>query len=155
MNHLIKSGARTRQMANRAHCHGTSSLEAIMAFTLLGSVLAASTPLIVRHKQLIASQREYRLALDEVSNQMERLSVQPHEGLATAVQRIRPSDFVVARLPHVKLSAKVGRADNAQHVQLTITWGDEQQPARAITLASWFFQEQDSASPPADRRVSP
>jgi len=155
MNHLIESGARNRPMANRTHCHGTSSLEAIMAFTLLGSVLAASTPLIIRHKQIVASQREYRLALDEASNQLERLSVLPHEGRATAVERMRPSDFAAAHLSHVKVRGKIDRANNAQHVQLTITWGNEQRPAHAITLASWFFQEQDSASPPADRRASP
>src|SRR5689334_18070476 len=133
MNHLVKNREYHRRMCNRAWRGGASSLEAIMAFTLLGSVLAASTPLLVKHKRLVADQRQYRLALDEVSNQLERLSILPREGLATAVEQIRPSDFAVARLPNVKLSGRAEREDDAQQVQITISWDDEPRPAAAIT----------------------
>jgi hypothetical protein len=155
MNHPVKNRECNRRMGIRACRGGATSLEAIMAFTLLGSVLAASTPLLVRHKRLIAGQREYRLALDEVSNQLERLSILPRDGLATAVEQLRPSDFAAAHLPDVKLGGKVDRVDDTQHVQIMISWGGEQRPASAITLAAWFFQKQNNASPSADRRVSP
>jgi len=65
---------------NRSICGrraGATSLEAMMGLTLLSAVLTFATPLIVRHGRLVTAQRNYRLALDEVSNQLERLRVLP------------------------------------------------------------------------------
>ena len=49
-------------------------MEMLVAFTLLTSVLALSAPLVVRHGRVLVTARHYRLALEELSNQMERLT---------------------------------------------------------------------------------
>jgi len=77
----------------RQQARGTSALEVIVAFTLLSSVLAFSTPLVVRHGRLLTSQRDYRLALDELSNELERLTALSNEQLPAAVEQLTPSDF--------------------------------------------------------------
>jgi hypothetical protein len=126
-----------------------------MAFTLLTSVLAFSTPLIVRHQRLVTAQREYRLALDEATNQLDRLSILPREELSAAVGRLQLSDFVAERLPGAKLHGELQAADIGQCVTVSISWGDEHRTAAPITLAAWFFPEAPNAIPPTARRTAP
>ena len=52
---------------------GFSMFDLFVAFTLLVAAMSMVAPLVVRHGQLLKSQRNYRLALDELSNQLERL----------------------------------------------------------------------------------
>ena len=152
----MKRSAKNNECNPQAvHKTGTSSLEVIMAFTLLSSALAFSTPLIVRHKRLVQSQREYRLALDEASNQLDRLSIVPAEELSEAIPRLRPSEFVAARLPGVKLRGEVRPLDIGRRVQISISWGDEQHSAFLVTLAAWFLPEPAKASEAAERRAAP
>ncbi|HEY2415533.1 MAG TPA: hypothetical protein VGI40_25045 [Pirellulaceae bacterium] len=155
MNRQTLSRSSWTQWARRAGHGGTSSLEVIMAFTLLTSVLAFSTPLIVRHQRLVAAQREYRLALDEATNQLDRLSVMPRDELAAAVARLQPSDFLAERLPGAKLHGELQAADIGQRITVSISWGDEQRTAAPVTLAAWFFPESPSTKPAAARRTSP
>ena len=61
---------------------GTSALEVLVSFILLGGVLAISTPLVVTHGRLLKAQRNYRMALDELSNQLDRLSALPSAELS-------------------------------------------------------------------------
>jgi hypothetical protein len=141
--------------ACRGRHHGTSSLEVIVAFTLLSSVLAVSTPLIVRHQRLVTTQREYRFALDEVNNQLDRLSILPHDELPAAVERLTPSEFAVAHLANAKLHGQIQAADLGQRVTISISWGDEQRQAAPIILTSWFLPQLANANSVTGRRTSP
>ncbi len=76
-----------------------TSFEVLVAFTLLCSVLGLSTSLIIRHGRLLTAQREYRLATDEVCNQLDRLTGLPADDLPQAVKQLAVSPFTAARLP--------------------------------------------------------
>jgi len=155
MKQFVSCGNGPLQKTLASRRAGTSSLEVIMAFTLLGSVLAFSTPLVVRHKRLIASQRDYRLALDEVSNQLQRLSAVSPQNLATVIESLQPSDFISTRLSGARVHGELQTSDMGQRVQVSISWGDEQRLAAPVTLAAWFLPEAASAGIGTDRRTSP
>jgi hypothetical protein len=127
----------------------------MVAFTLLSSVLACSTPLIVRHQRLVTGQREYRLALDEATNQLDRLSILKQDELAAAIERLEPSDFLVAHLSGAKLHGQIQAADLGQRVTISISWGDEQRQAPPITLTSWILPKPADANSATERRTSP
>jgi hypothetical protein len=153
-----------KRFATNNRCHerhalsagpsGTSSLEVLMAFTLLVSVLAFSTPLIVRHNRLLNAQRDYRLALDEASNQLDRLSILPAAELSAVVERLQPSAFVAGKLTDVKLHAAVETTDVGQRIRLSVSWGDEQRAGAPVALAAWFPRETVKATDVAERRES-
>jgi hypothetical protein len=48
---------------------GTTILELLVSFSQLITVLSLSATLVVRHGRILTSSRQYRLALDELSNQ--------------------------------------------------------------------------------------
>ena len=144
----MKRFANNRTIA-RPSSRGTSALEVIVAFTLLSSVLAFSTPLVVRHGRLLTAQRDYRLALDELSNQLERLSAFPSAELPAAMEQLAPSEFAAARLHGAELKGELGPADIGQRLTLRLSWDEPQRRAAPVTLAAWIIPDgQPSSNPP-------
>jgi hypothetical protein len=133
---------------------GSSSLEVFVAFTLLTTVLAAVTPLVVRHGRLLSGYDDYRLALDELSNQLDRLTALPSTELSAAVSQLRPSGFTSARLPGAQLSGTLAPAEIGQRLTLQISWDEPQRRAAPpLCLAGWVFPERQrpSSQQPAGR----
>lgn len=116
---------------------GVSSLEAIVAFTLLSTVLAVSTPLIVRHSRLLTAQQDYRLALDELANQAERLQLVPDNELATALEKLAPSPFAAEHLLGVQLRGELVAIDVGQRIDLRLWWDETNRSAAPVTLSTW------------------
>ena len=94
-----------------------------MALTLFMTALMVTTPLIARHGRLLIDQRRYRIALDAVSNQLDRLSALPAEELARAVEQLKVDEWTSARLPCAELHGHVAPADIGQRVTLELSYG--------------------------------
>jgi hypothetical protein len=134
---------------------GTTAFEIMVSFTLLSSVLAFATPLVVRHTRLLAGQRHYRLALDELSNQLERLSALPSDELPAAVERLAPSEFVAERLPGAELEGQLEAADFGQRLTLQLTWDEPQRREAPLRLTAWILPKVQPASSSPERRQQP
>lgn len=117
---------------------GASSLEVIVAFTLLSSVLALAAPLIVAHNRLLVVQRHYRVALAEISNQMERLSLLSATELPAAVEKLTPSEFAQERLPGAMLRGELSESSLGQRVSLELTWDETNRQAAPVRLTTWL-----------------
>ena len=118
---------------------GASSLECVVAFTLLSSALAFATPLVVKHRRLVTSQREYRLALDEVTNQMERLTALPSGEVEKAVKQLTLSEFAAERLSEASLRGEIRSVEMGWQITLSLTW--EQPTAAPVTLTGWILPD--------------
>jgi hypothetical protein len=144
---------RSRLLNNRRTA--TSTLEVIVACTLMSSVLTVFTPLVVKHRRLLAAQRDYRLALDEVSNQLERLVALSEDDLPAALAQLKPSEFAAARLPGAELRGELSNIDFGQRLKLELTWDEPQRRERPVSLAAWLSPRSGSRSDPAGRSQSP
>jgi hypothetical protein len=120
---------------------GASSIEMFVALALVTSVLSLSAPLIVRHGRMLIAHRHYRVALDELTNQLERLTALPAAEVPTAVEQITPSPFASARLHAPKLQARIDSVEIGQRVTLTIIWDEPQRPQAPVSLAAWIVAE--------------
>src|ERR1041385_154336 len=114
----------SRSIAPAPDRRGTGSLDLLVSFTLLMTAMSVATPLIVRHERMVKSHRNYRLALDELSNQMDRLTALQSDKLSQAVKQISPSSFISERLPGARLSGELQHADFGTRVKLTIFWSE-------------------------------
>lgn len=112
-------------------------LEAMISFTLLSTVLAFAAPLIVKHQRLLTAQRDYRLALDEVSNQLERLSAVPDSELSAALEQLHPSEFISEKLYGVKLDSRIDSVDVGRRLTVRLSWGASDLYASTVALAAW------------------
>lgn len=117
-------------------------MEALIALMLLSSTLSVSLSLIVRHGRLLSAERNYRLALDELSNQLERLTSLPASDLADAMKQLKMSSFTAERLPDAELVGELAPVDNGQHVQLRIT--SDKPTGPTVSMSGWAFNSRPS-----------
>ncbi len=123
-------------------------MEAIVAFVLLSGALTFATPLIIQHSRLLKAQRDYRLALDEVSNAIDRLSLLPADELSGALTKLKPSELIAAKLPGAELQGELDDADIGQRLALRLSWQQLPGSSTSVLLATWL--------PPASQpRVEP
>ncbi len=118
---------------------GTSTLDALVAFTLLVTTLSVATPLVVRHGRLLKSQRDYRLALDELSNQVECLVTTSASDLPAAIEQLAPSEFLIERIPSAQISGELLTVDGGMRVVLQLTWNELAVRRSPVSLAGWVF----------------
>ena len=123
---------------------GASSLEAIVAFTLLSAALTFATPLVIQHSRLLKAQRNYRLALDEVSNQIERLSLLPADDVSSGLSRLQPSELIANKLPGAELRGELDAEDIGRRLTLRLSWPGAHGQPTTVSLATWM--------PPASQR---
>ena len=117
----------------------TSSIEVLVAFTMLTTVLSVSVPLLIRNDRLLAAHRDYRVALDELSNQLDRLTALPSAELPQAMERLAPSAFVATRLPGAELNGQLEPGDLGTHLTLKLSWDEPQRRHAPVALAAWVF----------------
>jgi len=129
---------------------GTSALEVVVAFTLLSTVLALSTPLVVAHGRLIKAQRDYRLALDELSNQLDRLTDLPESDLPKALVELVPSPLTASRLPGATLRGQLTDSELGKRVTLEIWWDEPNRQAAPLRLTAWVLPRAASSSNSAE-----
>lgn len=141
----------TCRLAPRLPRRAVSSFEALVALTLLTSVLGMSVPLVVRHGRLLASARQYRLAVEELTNQLERLAALPPGDLATAVESVQVSEFTAAKLRGAELTGAVVPAELGQRVTLHIVWDEAQRRTAPLSMTAWVVGNESPAdAPPTD-----
>jgi hypothetical protein len=126
---------------------GISSIEAIVAFTILSTALTLSLPLVVHHQRLLESSRHYRLALDELSNQLDRLTSFPAADVRFELTHLSPSPFLSKNLPGAALAGELQSADIGQRLMLRLTWNDLPRSPTTVALAAWILPAtEDSVS---------
>jgi hypothetical protein len=123
----------------------------MVSFSLLTAVLGAALPLVVRHGRILSSARQYRIALDELSNQAERISTLGDDDAAEQIDALKPSDFALERLPGAELSTQLAADSNGQRVTLSLTWDEPGRHAARVSLVAWLPREPEiAASTPAE-----
>jgi hypothetical protein len=121
---------------------GSTSYEVLVAFTLLTTLLSLSLSSMVRHGRLLTSEQNYRLALDELSNQLDRLTALPGNELSQAVKELQLTPFTAERLSDAKLVGEIAPMDIGQRVTLRLT---SQGPnGLKVSMAGWMFPSRSS-----------
>ena len=134
-----------QRASSRPVLRGTSMLEVLVSLTLISTVISASTTLIVRNGRMLTSQRDYRLALDELSNQLDRITSLSQADRVKALEQLTPSGFTAERLPGAKLTGELSEAEPGQRLILRLQWNEPQREKAPVAMAAWIF-------PSAERR---
>lgn len=140
---------------NSMRRRGTTTIELLVSFTLLTTVLGAALPLVVRHGRILNSARQYRMALDELSNQAERIAALSHDAAIETLEELQPSPLVVEHLPGATLSADLASSDGAERVTLSLSWDEPGRRAAPVSLVAWLPRSDDAATKPAAAEETP
>lgn len=114
-----------------------TSFELIVAFSLVATVIGLSAPLIVRHGRLLATARHYRLAIEELTNQLERIAALPPTEIDATVDNIEVSKFAAEKLPGAELTGEIHDAEYGRRVTLHIVWDEPQRRENPLAMTAW------------------
>ena len=116
---------------------GVAFAEVIVAAVLLISGISLVGQMTVANGRLLQQSRHERLALDELTNQLERLTALQGETLQSAIDTLSPSPAAMAALPKPTLTAELVEDDDGNRLTLRIQW-DRPQSSTPIALTGWL-----------------
>jgi len=126
--HLPRSAIRRR---------GFTMTELTVAATLLVGIVSVITPLAVRSGRVQRDTRCYLAALDELSNQLDRLTALDSQLLPEALEQLAPSAYIRGVLPSPELSGEVMSDGDGRRLVLRLSW-DRPGDAVPLTLVGWL-----------------
>lgn len=109
-------------------------------------------PIAVRVGRCRQDQRHARVAMDELSNQLDRLTQLPANTLEQAIAELQPSDFARGQLREADLQAELRPSEDGQQLTLSLVWDRlGSRRARPATLSTWVYSSTESRPPAADK----
>lgn len=116
---------------------GISLTEVMVAATLVLGIIGLVTPLTVRVGRVWQSTRQYRLAINELANQMELLTGQQMEECNAALANLKPSAIVSESLPGAQLQGEIVRDQDGTRLVLQLDW-DRGSKSVPLSLVGWL-----------------
>jgi len=127
----------TAAASGRASSRGGFTItELIVAATLLVVIMSVVASLTVRSGRLWQDSRHYRLAVDELSNQLERLISLDEASRAEEITKLSPSTQMLDTLPNPVLTAETLADESGTRLVLHLTW-DRLGKSSPVTLVGW------------------
>ena len=126
------------------HRRGSMLTELIVAGGLLATTMGLVATCVVAGQRLQRMQREQTLAVDELSNQLERLISLPPSEMDKGLQELEPSVWAIERLPDSKLTAQRHSDELGDRVELQLQWKRVGNPPPLIAVA-WLAARKPAA----------
>ena len=89
-----------------------------------------------------------RIALDELSNQLDHLTTLSANELSSAVDSLQLMSTAAQRLPDARLTARLTPGPAASRLAVSIAWKNgPATPMRPLTLVAWVAQGEGRVTP--------
>lgn len=122
---------------NRA---GTTLTELVVAAGLLVTVVGLTAGSVGGVARLYRLEQQHRVAVDELSNQLERLTQLTADQARSELEEIELSKWASISLSGGQLSGEVLNDSHGTRVQLSIQW-NRLGPAKPLVAVAWLTQE--------------
>jgi len=133
----MKPFRNTNQPTYPANRSGFTVTEMLVSALLLISVMSLVGPLAVRTGRLWQQTRHGRLALEELSNQLDRLTHLSADKRTVALAKLAPTQSIRVALSNPQLSAKTIHDQDGQRLVLQLTWDRAGAPGK-LSLTGWL-----------------
>jgi hypothetical protein len=131
---------------NRSHRRGLFMTELIVAAILLITSLSLLVTLSFRTGKLWQDSRHYTLAVNELTNQLERLTALDAAEIDEQLAELAPSAAIQAALPNPKIAGEKLTDEYGVRVRLEIEW-DRPGNAKPVTLTAWVTPSTEEDEP--------
>ncbi len=123
---------------------GTTVADLLVAATLLAAMMTTVMTITLRSGRLRQQTRQHQLALDELSNQLERILSLDATARDDAIRDLKPSEHLVNSLPGCTLAAKV---EDSERIVLSLNW-DRTINSTPVILTGWLDPTDQQESQP-------
>ena len=132
--------------------NGISSFEFLVAFSVMATVMTFATSLTVHVSRVWRDIELERLAVCELSNQLEVLTQLSGDALVESVKQITPSDFCRRGLDDPRISADLEMDKLGQRIDLELVF-NRVPSEKSVRLSGWAIET--NLSSPAKTEVQP
>ena len=116
---------------------GFTITELLIAATLLITLTSVFGSLSVRCRRLHQQSRHYQVAVNELSDQLDRLLALDDASRTAAIDNLKPSQWVNTVLPAPSLAGDVVDDANGPRIVLRLSWTRQGNPP-PVTLVGWL-----------------
>ena len=138
------SVVRSRQ--KNARCRrGVSYAEVLVSATVLTMIMSLVTVSSFRISRVWKDIRKQKVALSELSNQLDRLTMLPVEKVKDSVDTLKPTDECRETLNQPAIAGVVEEEPEIGHrLTISITWqNDFGERSRPLQLSAWWPESSD------------
>lgn len=120
-----------------ADARGFVLTEVLVAAIVLVAVVSVVTQLAVRSGRLRLDTRHHQVALEELSNQLDRLLALDEPARTTALENLTPSSLAQSALSSPELTAQILEDVDGRRLVLSLVWNrfGKREP---VTLIGWL-----------------
>ncbi|WP_145092674.1 PB1 domain-containing protein [Rosistilla carotiformis] len=112
-------------------------IELVVSATLLVALIGTFAPMSLSSGRMWQQTRHHQLALDELSNQMDRLLALPEDQRGAELDLLEPSAAVQAALPEASLTAAEVSDEDGTRLTVAIDW-QRPTPSQPLSLTGWI-----------------
>lgn len=128
----------SRSLSSGRRVRGATLVEVLVAFLLLVTMTTIAVPTVVRHGRLRQAIRQERVALDELSNQLDQLTLQSPQQLQGLGPELPVSRIAESVLPQVTLTIESRRQDATTRITLRIRWDTVGRRTTPLQMSAWI-----------------
>ena len=122
---------------------GVTLVETTVALGLLITAMSITASLAVRNQRLLADNRAYRLAVDELSNRLDLLAAMPADDVEAAIDALSEEELS-GPLAGATLTGATEDEDIGRRLTLKLTWPTTVKRRPDLVLTAWSYAEDDS-----------
>ena len=116
---------------------GLSLIELIVAAVVMVVVMNLVTTLCFRISLVWRDIGHHRVAVAELSNQLDRLTRMNSQQVLDAMKTLKPSELCERTLPEPQLSGELVQSEIGQQINLRLDW-KRRHPGQPVELVGWI-----------------
>ncbi len=129
-----------RPLPLKPKSRGVTLVETTVALGLLITATSVTATLAVRNQRLLADNRVYRLAVEELSNRLETLIPLSADEAEAAIHDFH-NEELSGPLAGAHLEGTVQQEDYGRRLSLTLTWPSAVKRRPDVSLSAWSFAD--------------
>lgn len=127
------------------HRPGTTLTELLVAIGILSSLITITLPMSVKLMRTRQLYRQRLVALEELANQMDRLTLVPASEVRRQSDELTVPVHLAEQLDNASLQLATVEEAPATRLQLTLTWRDRMgNMTQPVTLTGWIYPRGES-----------
>lgn len=131
------------QQINHCQRRGLVAMEMLVAIVVLCATVTVVTGLLFKCGMIWRDVSQYRVAVHELSAQLEELTLMDANSVTERIDQLKPSAVSAERLPDAKLSGLLVRDSLGTRVELSINW-KRMVESKPVVLCGWLIESEDS-----------
>jgi len=129
-------------MKNDSNRRGTTMLECVVAAGILVVAISTVTSLAFRVGRIWMDVARQRIAMNELSNQLEIITLLSVEEVPEAIDSLNPSPAATSSLVEPELSGELIQDELGDRIRLQLTW-KASGPVHPVELTGWLISQNE------------